>query len=415
MTSPDPSPSRRPFPVAAGLVMLYAGILQSGFAVSMLVQAFSYSFEKEIAIPAISLVLSLCGQIGMGYSAAAKRSVAMWSAVWIAGSLGTLYGFTLLEVTSVWAIAIGVLQLTGGPIAFALIARSLPDARTPARREIGALLLVVAIGHAFGAVWSFVSTLRMFGLGSMSAGSVLGLSVSPALALLVSGLAVRASLSLLDGRESARRRLTLWKWFSIGTSCGLAVLSVVSVRLSGHDLPLAFVLHLLVQAVLACVLPLALDRLGRRALAVPIEPQDVHAVPTVYAWSALWFVPTLLCAAVLTRMTFASSLLDGDTVGESRISIVGACCGVAAVLLLATALSVLRAHSVARLLGRITATLALCALCYLMYAAMQIEPRNYTRAMIPVGVVAVFTAAMVALAWFEARRERYLAPARVVA
>ena len=42
--------------------MLYAGILQSGFAVSMLVQAFSYSFAKEIAIPAISLVLALCGR-----------------------------------------------------------------------------------------------------------------------------------------------------------------------------------------------------------------------------------------------------------------------------------------------------------------------------------------------------------------
>ena len=395
--------------------MLYAGILQSGFAVSVLVQAFSYSFEKELAIPAISLVFALCGQIGMGYFAAAKRSVAISGAVWIAGSLGTVYGFTLLEVTSVWAIAIGVLQLVGGPIAFALVARGLPDARTPARREIGALLLVVAIGHAFGTVWNLVSMLRLFGLASMTMGSVFGLSVGPAVSLIVSGLALRAALSLLDGRESAQRSLALWKWVSIGTSWVLAVVTVVSIRLDGHDLPLAFTVRPLVQAVLACVLPLALDRLGRGALAEPLEPQDVHAVPTVYAWSALWFVPMLVCATVLTRVTFASSLVSDDTVGESRIAFVGACCGLAAVLLLATSLSVLRAHSVARLLGRITAALAVCTLCYLSYAALQIEPRNYTRAMIPVGVVAVFTAAMVALAWFEARRERDLAPARVVA
>ncbi len=395
--------------------MLYAGIVQSGFAVSMLVQAFSYSFEKEVAIPAISLVLSLCGQIGMGYCAAAKRPVAISAAVWIAGSLGTVYGFTLLEVTSVWAIAIGVLQLAGGPIAFALVARSLPDARTPARREIGALLLVVAIGHAFGTVWNLVSMLRMFGVASMTVGSVLGLSAGPAVTLIVSGLALRASLSLLDGRASAQRSLALWKWVSIGTSWALAVLTVVSILLDGHDLPLAFLLRPLVQAVLACVLPFALDRLGRGALAEPIEPQDVHAVPTVYAWSALWFVPMLLCATVLTRMTFATSLVDGDTVGGSGGAIVGACCGLAAVLLLATSLSVLRAHVVARLLGRITAALAVCTLGYLSYASLQIEPRNYTRSMIPVGVVAVFTAAMVALAWFEAYRERDLAPARVVA
>lgn len=395
--------------------MLYAGILQSGFAVSMLVQAFSYSFEKEVAIPAISLVLAVCGQIGMGYFAAARRSVAISSAVWFVGLLGTVYGFTLLEVTSAGAITIGVLQLAGGPIAVALVGRGLPEARTPARREIGALLLVVAIGHAFGTVWNLVSMLRMFGLESMTVRSVLGLSVSPVVTLIVSGLALRAAVALLDGRESAQRRLALWKWCSIGTSCVLAMLTIVSTLLGGHDVPLAFLLHPLAQAGLACVLPLALGRLGRGALGGAVEPQDVHAVPTVYAWSALWLVPTLLCATVLTRMTFASSLVSGDTVDESRIAIVGVCCGLAAVLLLATSLSVLRVYVVARLLGRITAALAVCTLCYLSYTALQIEPRGYARAMISVGVVAVFTAAMVALAWFEARREQDLTPARVVA
>jgi hypothetical protein len=82
--------------------------------------------------------------------------------------------------------------------------------------------------------------------------------------------------------------------------------------------------------------------------------------------------------------------------------------------LLATSLSVLRAHLVARLLGRITAALSVCALCYLSYTALQVEPRNYGRSMIPVGMAAMFTAAMIALAWFEPRREQDLSPARVV-
>jgi hypothetical protein len=121
-----------------------------------------------------------------------------------------------------------------------------------------------------------------------------------------------------------------------------------------------------------------------------------------------------VCAAFVVRTSFVAELVGDGSAARSGLASAG--CGVAAIVLLGTAVSVLRAAPIARVFARIAAMLSLGALCWFVYVVWMLgtDRHNYVSAGMPVGAAAMFTTAMLALAWFEGRREHDLAPARVI-
>ncbi|CAN5916658.1 hypothetical protein BH11MYX2_BH11MYX2_39790 [soil metagenome] len=391
--------------------MLYVALFQIGLAVTLVTGLFTVGFEMQLAVPVLGMLVSFSGQIAMGYCAATERSVLAGAFMWLLGVIVTIAGFASFDDLPLGPLVVGIAQLSCGPIVLAAVARRLPESRTPLRRELGALLLLIGAGGVIGSVWNVIWMSHMY--GSLSLVGLATISIEPGAVLVISVFALRAARSMLDGDQLAARRLAQWKWIAIGVGVAIAILAAVSIIVEVHEVPLSVIIQPLVHGALGCVLPLVIGQLGRRALAVPVAPTDSSTVPTVCAWGALWFVPMLACGALVARMTFVAAFASTD----SQLSLIAAICGFAAVLLLATALTVLRAAPVARYITQVTAELATCVLGYFIYLGLSPplgDPVRAVAAAVPVGSVAAFAVAMIALAWFESRREQDLAPARVV-
>ncbi|HEY4179677.1 MAG TPA: hypothetical protein VGM90_22705 [Kofleriaceae bacterium] len=403
--------NKRLIPAAAGLVILYAGVFQLGMASPLLLQAFSYGLDKQALIIASSLALSLGGQTAFGYCAASQRSVVPAAVVWALGSMASVVAVMKLGDVSGGMLFITVIQQLGGPIAV-MLARP-THAGPPMRRELGAVLLLVAIGHVVGTGWMVVYQLHIFG-SALTVGTVLGMSISPGVALVLSAFAVRAARSLLAGDPTAAFKVAVWKWVSIGTSTAMTILTVIEYLHMDQDFPRAFMLQPVVGCAISAIMPLSIGQLVARTQDEPVDPRDAARVPTFFAWAALWVVPLLIAAAFVARSSFVSPLLGSD--GDSHAAIISALCVLAAALLFATSFSVVRGLSFAKLLTHVTAALSVCAAVYVAYTSLQLDARGPSSiaTILPVGSFITFAAGMVLLAMFEARREQDLAPARVV-
>ena len=402
--------SSRRLPIAAGLVVLHLALVQTSMILPTLLQLGLDVVKEPIGLGALIAVLGL---VAVGGAAVAERRLAIPLTVWLVGCAIAIVGFAH-ETGGGSGLFVATAQQVGGPVLVILLARTVPVSSTPLRRELGAALVVLGIGGALSAGWSYASTLRLFVGSTWSASSIAGSALYPAVGFLTSALAVRAGRQMLRGRETASRALAQWMWIAIATQGALAVLAFATYMCWDHDVPRWFAIQPLVGFALSSVTPLVFGHLGRRALALPIDPRDELTVPTVFAWAAAWLVPTFVCAAFLVRTSFVAELVNDAS--TSRAGIVSAGCALTALVLLGTALSVLRAAPIARVFVRVAAMLSLCGLCWLAYFAWTLgnDRHNYMGIAIPVGAVALFTTAMMALAWFEARRGHDLAPARIV-
>ncbi len=398
---------QRRIPAAGGLVIVYVALLQARLLLPTLL---ANGLELLTEPVAIGTLVTTCGLVALGFAIATERAVRVATGVWLAGGVIAVAGLLRIHTNGL-GLVVALVQFAGGPLVLTLVARAVPPSRASARREIGASLLVIGIGGMVTGVWEFISELHMFG-GHLPTSSLLGLAVSPLVMILTGALAVRAAHSFLYGRATAQRVLAQWMWVVVGAHGSFVVLQLASLYGGTHEVARPLAVQLVLTAAISSVMPVVLAYLGRCALALPIDPRDSRTVPTVYAWVAAWSVPILASAAILVQTSFAAGLLPED---PARFGLVSASCIIAAIVLLATAISVLRAASIARLLVKVTAALSLCALCYVGYLGWTMGgPHEYSRLAVPVGAVALFTTIMFALAAFEARREHDLAPARVI-
>ncbi len=399
----------RRLPVAAGLVVLYMALAH----VQMLVPLFSSAELSVLTEPAmLGWLFSMLGLVAIGSSVVAQRSLRIPVALWVLGCAIAVIGSTHASSTSGFLFAAA--QLVGGPLVLYLLARRVPPSRTPLRREVGAALAVLGIGSALGTIWTYAAQLYWFSSTPMTALWLLELGLRPASLLASAALGVRAGRQLVHGRATAARALAQWLWFTLAVHGVFAVLAVGTFRWGDRAFSRGLTLQPLIYGALACAMPLVLARLGRRALAQPVAPREANAVPLVLAWTAAWFVPMLVAGAVLAQTPFATGLLEDA--GPLRWMLVSAGCAVGALALLATAISVLRGAPVARLVTRIAAALSIGVLCYVAVVGWRLVggPHSHMSLSVPVAAFALFTTAMTALAWFEARREHDLAPARTI-
>lgn len=283
---------------ALGLVLVFAALMSLPQAASMLVQmlvldgSLEWSFVALTGLMAGSALLQLVAGLAIAWRWRWREP--LFLAYIACGAVLVVCGFALWrhELGSRQAAVIA-LETLGGPLTVVIAPRIFGLTRISHGHALGGLLIVGGISTLVFQPAYLYWFGRLLVDGHASVGSWLASSITPTIALVVSGLQVWTGVRMARG-QPARRWLIAYVTAALVGGAGFQLVEIAYWLFDNDELHLKY---LLVQNVItfaiAAARPLIVWEFAK------CEPEPVARIDAALPWIALWFVPQLAARCLL--------------------------------------------------------------------------------------------------------------------
>lgn len=304
-----------------GLLLVITGIRALGSPLHTVLQVARMEWDAEMmllsALPLAMVVL----EIAAGCAFAFRKPTAGWVA--LAGYLVVavaLLVFMMFDGLPGYLGTLGLAATVGETLGFPiLLVVAFAIAKPPgssARREVGVMLIVLAISSLLGTTLRLIEQVRIISQVAPSATSVLSQLAWLAAYAVVAVLALRAGVRLYRG--TARRDLGVWVIAAIANEVLWLVVFAILATLEQSDSAGIMIAMHATSAFVAMALPVFLWGFVRSH---PVT-DDAH-VPMLPAWNALLYVPFLLVRPIVVD-ELVETRYGHTLVGDAAIALLTA-------------------------------------------------------------------------------------------
>lgn len=280
-----------------GLLLVITGIRALGSPLHTVLQVARMESDAEMMLLSTLPLAMVVLEIAAGCAFAFRKPTAGWVAlagyIVVAVALLVFMMFDGLPgYLGILGLAATVGETLGFPILLVVAFAIAKPLGSSARREVGVMLIVLAISSLLGTTLRLIEQVRIISEVAPSATSVLSQLAWLAAYAVVAVLALRAGVRLFRG--TANRDLGIWVIAAIANEVlWLVVFAIVATLDQGDSAGTVIAMHA-VSAFVAMALPVFLWGFVRSH---PVT-DDAH-VPMLPAWNALLYVPFLLVRPIV--------------------------------------------------------------------------------------------------------------------